>query len=139
MGHKETIFGVKYYIKLRGVAKEIWIQSTDLSKGVAELYKNKQDLSSNTKPRVDRGHVIVQKKFLKTQKDILEKQKDHPSVEAASAAVTKTVSTSPRQTDSIRVGKNVWLVFDSPSVHRCNQQDFVIPNETTTPCQDTNS
>ena len=105
VGHKETIFGVKCHIKLRGIAKEIWIQPTDLSKGVAELYKNKQDLSSNSKARVDRGHVIVQKKFLKTQKDILEKQKDHPSVEAASAAVTKTVSTSPRQTDPIRVGK----------------------------------
>ena len=59
VGHKETIFGVKYHIKLRGVAKEIWIQSTDLSKGVAELYNNKQGLSSNAKARVDRGHVIV--------------------------------------------------------------------------------
>ena len=105
MGHKETIFGVKYHIKLRGVAKEIWIQSTDLSKGVVELYKNKQDLSINAKARVDRGHVIVQKKFLKTQQDILEKQKDHPSVEAASDTVAKTVSTSPRQTDPIRVEK----------------------------------
>ena len=48
----------------------------------------------------------MQKKFLKTQQqDILEKQKDHPSVEAASAVVAKTVSTSPRQTDPIRVQK----------------------------------
>ena len=89
MGRKETIFGIKCHIKLRGIAKEIWIQSTDLSKGVVELYKNKQDLPSNAKARVDRGHVIVQKNFLKTQKDILEKQKDHPGVESASAAVTK--------------------------------------------------
>ena len=59
VGHKETIFGVKYHIKLRGVAKEIWIQSTDLSKGVVKLYKNKQNLSSNTKVRVDRGHVTM--------------------------------------------------------------------------------
>ena len=41
----------------------------------------------------------------KTQQDILEKQKDHPSVETASADVAKTVSTSPRQADPIRVGE----------------------------------
>ena len=42
------------------------------------------------------------------QQDILEKQKDHPSVEVTSAAVAKTVSTSPHQTDPIRAEKKMF-------------------------------
>ena len=120
VGHKKNMFGSnKYRVKLVGVTKEIWVQAADLSKGCSALYTAGVDLPVNAKVRVDRGHVIVQRKFFKSQKG---QDKDQPSACGSSFYITNTELRS----HPIRK-KNARLVFNSASLHRRNEQDFGSP------------
>ena len=56
--------GQKYYVKLIGVDKPVWVLAKDLSKGVAKNYEADGCLVKGAKALVNRGFVMQQKTFL---------------------------------------------------------------------------
>ena len=56
--------GQRYYVKLIGVDKPVWVLAKDLSKGVAKNYEADGCLVKGAKALVNRGFVMHQKTFL---------------------------------------------------------------------------
>lgn len=98
MGHKQTLFGKKYQIKLVGADSAIWVQQKDLSTGTVELYESGNALPKNAKAYVNRGHVVAQRELLANQ--------SQPSPDAAVAKSSKS-SSSPAHFDPIRAHKRM--------------------------------
>ena len=64
---RNSVFGNTFLIKLIGVTKQLWVQESDLSCGVAASFKAGKPLPTTAKALVNRKYADEQKQYLSSQ------------------------------------------------------------------------